>query len=619
METESETMTTPLKRTHYCGALRKADIGREIVLSGWVANRRDHGGLIFVDLRDRDGIAQIVFNPEIGQKAHELGKELRAEWVLSIRGKVEPRPQGTVNAKLPTGDVEVKVLEFEVLNKSKTPPFMIEDDVATGEDLRLKYRYLDLRRPALQKNLILRHKILQSTRNYLSENGFLELETPYLTKSTPEGARDFLVPSRLYHGKFYALPQSPQLFKQILMVAGFDRYFQIVRCFRDEDLRADRQPEFTQIDLEMSFVTPEDIIPVMEGLIQKIWEISRGERLTLPFPRMTYDESMARYGLDAPDTRFGLELQDISEVFKNSEFKVFKDAVAKGGIVKAIKVDQATAQKSKKTDFSRAELDSLTEFVKIYGAKGLAWIKVAGETPDTWQSPIVKFFSEQEKKDLSEKLKIQTGDLILFGADKADTVNAALGNLREKLGAMLHIIPKDSWNFVWVVDFPMFAYDETEKRLAAVHHPFTSPRTQDLPLMDSAPEKAKAFAYDLVLNGNEIGGGSIRIHRRDLQQKVFDILKISREEAEERFGFLLEALEFGAPPHGGLAFGLDRIVMLLTGEASIRDVIAFPKTQKGIDPMCDAPSTVRAEQLKELGLKAVTPPPAQTPPTTAKT
>ncbi len=584
------------KRTHHCGALRQSEIGQEITLAGWVDTRRDHGGLIFVDLRDREGVTQVVFNPEIDLKVHELGKEFRNEWVLAVRGRVEARPKGMENSKLATGEIEVKVTEFEVLNRSKTPPFLIAEKIDTSEDVRLRYRYLDLRRPPLQKNMALRHRILQATRTYLSENRFLEIETPFLTKSTPEGARDYLVPARLYPGKFYALPQSPQLFKQLLMVAGFERYFQIVRCFRDEDLRADRQPEFTQVDLEMSFVTPEEIIPLMEGLIQKVWEVAL-EKIKIPFPRLAYDEAIARYGLDAPDTRFNLELTDVTDLFRRSQFRVFRDAIEKKGIVKAIKL---SAEDLKKKDLSRKDLDELTEFVKIYGAKGLAWIKIE-ETQ--WQSPIAKFFSEEEKKGLREQLALQPGDLILFGADQPAVVNAALGNLREKLAGLLNLIPPDLWNFVWVVDFPMFLYDETEKRLAAVHHPFTSPKLQDLPLIDSAPEKARANAYDLVLNGNEIGGGSIRIHNRDLQQKVFDLLKITREEAQDRFGFLLEALEYGAPPHGGIALGLDRIVMLLAGTDSIRDVIAFPKTQKGTDLMVDAPSPVGPGQLSELGLR----------------
>jgi len=582
-------------RTHNCGSLRKTDIGKEISLAGWVQTRRDHGSLIFIDLRDRAGVTQIVFNPQINSKVHELGQSLRSEWVLWIKGKVEARPSGMENSKLPTGEIEIKVVEFEVLNPSKTPPFEIAEKIDTHEELRLKYRYLDLRRPSLQKNIRLRHEVLQTARRTLSDNGFLEIETPFLTKSTPEGARDYLVPARLSPGKFYALPQSPQLFKQLLMVAGFERYFQIVRCFRDEDLRADRQPEFTQIDIESSFLTAEEILPIMEKLVEAIWKTA-GITLPLPFPRIPYRESIDRFGLDAPDTRFGLELIDCSSIFAKTGFKVFGEALKNKGLIKAIKISYAM----QKEEFSRSKLDELTEFVKIYGAKGLAWIKIEA---GGWQSPIAKFFTEEEKMELKKKVGLETGDLILFVADKPSVVHAALGNLREKLGTLLGLIDPKAWNFTWVTDFPMFEYDETEKRLMAVHHPFTSPKLEDIGLLESAPETARANAYDLVLNGHEIGGGSIRIHRKELQQKVFDLLKISREEAEDRFGFLLEALEFGAPPHGGLAFGLDRIVMLLAGEESIRDVIAFPKTQKATDLLVDAPSTVRPEQLAELGLK----------------
>jgi len=582
-----------LKRTHHCGALKGADVGKEVVLYGWVATRRDHGGVMFVDLRDRQGITQLVFNPEINEKIHELAKDLRSEYVLGILGKVERRPPGMENAKLPTGEIEVKVSEFELFNRSKTPPFLIEDEIEVNEDVRLKHRYLDLRRPRMQKNLIIRHKVMQATRRYLDNQGFLEIETPMLAKSTPEGARDYLVPSRVYPGKFYALPQSPQLFKQLLMVAGFERYMQITKCFRDEDLRADRQPEFTQIDLELSFVSREDVISIMEGLVKEIWKDAVGVDLKTPFSRLSYADAMDRYGLDAPDTRFGLELQTISDVFAKTQFKVFANVLGKGGIIKAIKIEKGA-------EFSRSEIDEMEKQTAIYGAKGMAWIKVL---PNEWQSPIVKFFSDEEKESLKKKLDLKEGDLVVFCADKPKVVNDALGNLREFLGAKLKLIDAQQLNFVWVLDFPMFDYDEAEKRLVAVHHPFTSAKPEDLSLLESEPLKAKANAYDLVLNGNEIGGGSIRIHSMQIQQKVFELLGIGKEEAQEKFGFLLDALDFGAPPHGGIAFGLDRLIMLLTGTDSIRDVIAFPKTQKAICPLTEAPSEVSVKQLLELGVQ----------------
>lgn len=582
-----------LKRTHSCGALRGANVGEEVVLYGWVGTRRDHGGVMFVDLRDREGITQIVFNPETNDKIHELAKVLRSEFVLGIKGKVERRPEGMSNSKLPTGEIEIKVNEFEVFNSAKTPPFPIEDDIDVHEDIRLKYRYLDLRRSKMQKNLIVRHKVMQATRKYLDDQGFLEIETPMLAKSTPEGARDYLVPSRVYPGKFFALPQSPQLFKQLLMVSGFERYMQITKCFRDEDLRADRQPEFTQIDLELSFVSREDVIEIMEGLVKEIWKAGANIELQTPFARLSYQDSMDRYGLDAPDTRFGLELQNITEVFQNTQFKVFANVIGKGGIIKAIKIEKGA-------EFSRSEIDEMEKQTAIYGAKGMAWIKVQS---NEWQSPIVKFFSDDERAALQKKLSMQEGDLVVFCADKTKVVNDALGNLREFLGAKLKLIDPKQLNFVWVVDFPMFDYDDADKRHVAVHHPFTSAKPEDLNLLESEPLKAKANAYDLVLNGNEIGGGSIRIHSMEIQKKVFALLGIGEEEAREKFGFLLDALDYGAPPHGGIAFGLDRLTMLLTGTDSIRDVIAFPKTQKASCPMTEAPSEVAAKQLLELGIK----------------
>jgi aspartyl-tRNA synthetase len=582
-----------MRRTHHCWELDAGDVDKEVVLMGWVHRRRDHGGVIFVDLRDREGITQVVFNPAVDPEIHARAHAIRSEYVLAVRGKVENRPEDMINPKLKTGEIEVTVTEFKLLNEAKTPPFLIEDDIDASETTRLRYRHLDLRRPAMQRNLILRHRATAAVRNYLNQHGFLDLETPFLTRSTPEGARDYLVPSRVNPGQFYALPQSPQIFKQLFMISGFDRYYQIVRCFRDEDLRADRQPEFTQIDIEMSFVGEDDVMNLTEGMMAALFKDVLGLELKLPFSRLTYEEAVGRFGLDKPDTRFGLELKDITDIVGGSNFKVFADAVKKGGIVKALNAKGCI-------EFSRKEIDDLIEFVAVYRAKGMAWIKVK---ENEWQSPITKFFSDRERAALAKRIAMEPGDLVFFVAGEPKVVNDSLGHLRNHLGKTLGLIAEDEFKFLWVTRFPMFEYDEIEKRLQALHHPFTSPLEEDLDLLSKEPLAVKSRAYDLVLNGFEIGGGSIRIHQRGIQEEVFEALDMDRTTYEGKFGFLLEALDSGAPPHGGIALGVDRLVMLMGGQSSIRDVIAFPKTQKATCSLTGAPAEINKQQLDELYLK----------------
>ena len=582
-----------MRRTHSCCELGVNDIGKEVVLMGWVLRRRDHGGVIFVDLRDREGLTQVVFNPTVDPVVHEKAHAIRNEFVLAVRGKVDPRPDGMVNPNLRTGTIEVLVTELKILNPAKTPPFLIEDDIDVSETIRLKFRHLDLRRPMMQQNLILRHKAAASVRNYMNGRGFLDVETPVLTRSTPEGARDYLVPSRVNPGQFYALPQSPQIFKQLFMVSGLDRYYQIVRCFRDEDLRADRQPEFTQIDIEMSFVGEDEIMEMTEQMMATLFKDVLDLAISPPFSRLTYAQAVGRFGLDKPDTRFGLELKDVSDIVAGSGFKVFAEVVKKGGVVKALNAKGCI-------DFSRKEIDDLTDFVAVYRAKGMAWIKVR---ESEWQSPIVKFFSDDEKKALAERIEMEPGDLVFFVADQPKVVNESLGNLRNYLGKRLNLIDENQYKFLWVTRFPMFEFDQSENRYQALHHPFTSPLEKDYDKLKNDPTAVQSRAYDLVLNGFEIGGGSIRIHQREIQQKVFETLGMDQEAYEAKFGFLLSALESGAPPHGGIAIGFDRLVMLLCGESSIRDVIAFPKTQKAACLMTGAPSEAGKEQLDELNLR----------------
>lgn len=582
------------KRTTYSGSVTEEYIGQTVTLNGWVQKRRDLGGLIFIDLRDREGVVQIVFNPDFSEEALKIADKVRSEYVIQVKGQVTKRDEKSVNDKIKTGKVEVQVSSIEILNESETPPFSITDVNDIDENVRLKYRYIDLRRESLAQTFKMRHQITRSVRNYLDEGDFFEVETPVLTKSTPEGARDYLVPSRVHDGEFYALPQSPQIFKQLLMIGGFDKYYQIVKCFRDEDLRADRQPEFTQIDIEMSFVDQEDVMTMNEGLMKRIMKDVKGIDITTPFPRMTYAEAMDRYGIDKPDTRFGMELINLSQLASQMEFKVFKGAVENGGEVKAIVVENGA------DDYSRKDIDQLQSFASIYGAKGLAWVKV---TDEGLNGPISKFFNESHTEELLKETEAKSGDLILFVADKKDVVAASLAQLRNKLGKERGLIDPNQYNFLWVTDWPLFEYDEDTNRYVAAHHPFTAPKKEHEDMLETDPTNVEANAYDIVLNGFELGGGSIRIHKSDLQEKMFKALGFTDEEAQEQFGFLIEAFKYGAPPHGGIALGLDRLVMLLAGRTNLRDTIAFPKTASASCLLTDAPSKVSNSQLQELHLQ----------------